>query len=93
MSIIRAVLVWLVLEFVTILSYFLLASHVIDIITAIMNTQSSYAEIVALRNNIILGINGVFFFFVILWTIWLAYVAHAQEHEATYQRYYGGRNL
>jgi len=89
MHIARAAIIYFMLMFSTIFIWFVLGQHIVDIMV-MMNGAVDILQVNQVTQNCIYATNFIFIFFLILWTIWFAYVAHSREEEQTYQykRYY-----
>ena len=83
MNIIAAVLVYFVLMFTTIFSWFVLGRHIVQIMVTMGGTVGM-AEVTQVTQNCVLATNIIFIFLLILWTVWFMYVAHSREYEQTY---------
>jgi len=84
MNIIYASITYFILMFTTIFTWFVLGQYLVDIIVEMVTATSSIKHVVEVGQNVITGINFTFIFFLILWTVWYAYVAHHRESEQSY---------
>lgn len=82
----RAALIYIVLMFTTVLSWFVVGRFVVQILV-ILGGATSYTEVQNQAQLAITATNFSFVAFLIIWTVWLAYVAHANEQETSYTTY------
>ena len=83
MNIVAAVLVYFVLIFGTVFSWFVLGQYVVDIFV-IFATVATTADSQAVVQNCVTATNFTFIAMCIVWTIWFVYAAHSDEYEQTY---------
>lgn len=84
MNIVVATLVYFVLMFTTIFSWFILGQYIVQIMV-LMSNAVNMAEVTAVTQNCVLATNVTFIALLVIWTVWFAYVAHSKEYEQSYQ--------
>jgi hypothetical protein len=84
---VKAGLIYFVLMFATIFTWFVLGQYMVNIMV-ILWTATNSVDAKDVIKNCILGTNLMFIALLVCWTVWFAYVAHSREIE---QSYYSGR--
>ena len=85
MHIVQAVLIYFVLMFSTIFSWFILGQHLVAVFAMLHSAMSHSANTQSTISTCIIATNFTFIVFLILWTIWFIYVAQSNEYEQSYQ--------
>jgi hypothetical protein len=86
MHIVEATLYFIVLEFITIFSWFTVVINIKNAINEMVTAAASIApESVQVGQNVVTGLNVVFLMLVICWICWYVYMAHSSVNETTYQ--------
>ena len=85
MHIVQAVLIYFVLMFSTIFSWFILGQHLVNVFAMLHTAMSHSADTQSVIGTCIVATNFTFIIFLILWTIWFIYVAQSNEYEQSYQ--------
>ncbi len=83
MNIVAATIIYFVLMFSTIFSWFVLGRFIVDIMV-LMSGAVSMDEVTQVTQNCVYATNFMFILFLIVWTVWFVYVAHSSEYEQTY---------
>jgi cell division protein FtsX len=85
MNMVQATISFIILEFVTVFTWFALVIHMKDVINLIVSASAGIApQAVSIGQNVINAFNVLFLVLIFMWLGWYAYMAHAIVNEATY---------
>lgn len=84
-NLINGAITYIVLMFSTVLAWFTLGRYIVQII-AIIGTAAPNAEATAVAQQAVISVNLLFILFVVIWTLWFAYVVHSNEFEVSYNQ-------
>jgi hypothetical protein len=85
MHIVQATLYFIVLEFITIFSWFAVVIHIKDAMNEMVSAAAEIApQAVGIGQNVVTGLNVLFLVLVLSWIGWYAYMAHSSINETTY---------
>lgn len=85
MHIVQAVMIYFVLMFSTIFSWFILGQYLVNVFAMLYTAMAHSPATQGIISNCIIATNFTFIIFLILWTVWFIYVAHADEYEQSYR--------
>lgn len=84
MHIVAATILYFILMFGTIFSWFVLGQYMVQIMVALSN-PIGIAEVTAVTANCVLATHITFIFMLGLWTVWYLVMAHRYEYEQTFK--------
>ena len=84
MDIVKATLYFIVLEFITIFSWFAIVVHIKDVIN-FMVSAVHISQVTVIGQNVVWGLNVVWLFMAGCWVAWYFYMIHALTYQTTFQ--------
>ena len=86
---IKALIIFIILEFVTIFAWFAVARNLLTVINAIVSAISM-TNVRTVGQNVVTGMNLVFIVLLFAWAGWFAYVCHRHSRETSFQTFTAG---